>query len=192
MNCFVKVEFVRSSRIEVNLIAFLDVNNLFHGCRHKFGGNVDYIKVHEEVLKHGDMIQGIAYGHADKSKGLPYFLSKLGYLPKWLPNYNVNVTLAMDLAELMPSGIGAKDVVFVSNDLNLIPCVEHAIKHGARVHTIGFRLQRLTKKLSTSFLELNESHLLVRKDNDTRTDPPIEQLVMPSGGLLTSPEQIPF
>lgn len=176
----------------MKLGVFIDVNNLMHGCRYKLGGNVDLIKVHEEVLKFGKVIQGFAYGHANNNKGIPHLLTKLGYHPKWLPNYNVNVTLAMDLARLLElvgtdGGLERtlEGIVFVSNDLNLIPCIEYANECGLNAYSIGFRLQKLTKRLSTKVLELGKDHLRVNDDN--RTDTPAEQLVVPSSGLLASP-----
>lgn len=166
----------------MNLGVFMDVNNLFHGCRTKCEAQVDYIKVHQELEQFGVIFQGYAYGHQDRNRGLPHLLTNLGYFPKWLPNYNVNVTLAMDLAKLLKEAPTLDGVAFLSNDLNLLPCVEFAKELGKKTVTIGFRLQKQTKRAVDKWVELGHDHLLERKNVD-RPKTSEQQVVMPSDSV---------
>lgn len=127
---------------------FIDVQNLYHSARNKFGGKVNFGKVVEEAVGERKLIRAIAYVIRTESKeespffealynqGIETHEKDLQIFNTGMKKADWDVGLAVDAIRLSPS---LDAVVIVSGDGDFLPLVEYLQKSsGKQVEVVAF------------------------------------------------------
>lgn len=142
-----------------NVGLFIDVNNVYQSLKHSnFEGQLDYLKLRDNIGEMGNITTAIAYGFEkdDEAHSFKCMLSKIGIRPKYrqkIPNRKSswNTTICVDIMR----DLDALDViVVVSGDGDLVPVIKEASDLGRHTIVIGCQPSNALKRYASSTIEI--------------------------------------
>lgn len=150
-------------------LVLMDVSNLYHCMKKKFGGRLDYQKFLEHLTCSGLVIyRAIAYGSqlAGEAEGFITFLKRNGYevrfkqvkqYPDGTHKANLDIEIAMDAVKILES---VDVVVLGSADGDFASLIDYIQSRGKRCFVYGSDISSELKQIADEYYEFAPEHLV--------------------------------